>query len=586
MKRIAFIPVLILLLACKRETEPVVLSVGFSSDKPTTLESVICRATLVGGDRSDTTGYVYRWDWENDGVWDTRYSAVPYLTRTFAEPGEYTVKSEALPEDGEAITGTCLLQVTQGFSPPKASFRILPDSGNFKTVFIFDAGLTSDAEEESGLLTYSWDFDNDQVFDVVEKGKPVTTHQYPMEGIYKVNLLVTDTSGLWGRVQKVAIVNLLDTCIVPVIRVVPEYPSDLDTVRFLADQSYYKGNPQMGLGYTWKRLGYPWSEVTPSPEFIWVYPPSGTHQVKLRVYSSESLRNETTVNLVISRGNRPPAAKVTKNMRFGNILSVFEFNAWTSTDPDNLPSELQARWDFEGDGTWDMPFSDEKKVRWVFDSPGVYQVTLEVMDPAGLRNAGTTDVHVSPYANPTSSFTDIRDEQPYGTVMIGNQWWMNENLKWIPKSHGIETGGAFSYDKKESNREVLGMLYHAGTIRTEYTGENESRNLCPRGWHLPSIEEWMELIHTVGPETAGTDLYYGGKSDFNLLLGGIYGYFEHKDIWTFYFDSIYKVGFFMTNSFPDSASTKIIKLERNATKIDTLSRSIEDYYSVRCVKDK
>ena len=219
------------MLACKREEVPVTLTLEFSSVKPTTIESTLCRARLAGPATLDTTGYVFRWDWESDGTWDTKYSAVPWIRKSFATPGDLNVKVEALTADGIALIATAQLKVIQGFSAPVPDFKFSPDSGNFRTVFTFNAALTRDAQETTSQLTYSWDFNNDQKFEVVEKGNPIATHTFSTDGKYKVNLLVTDTSKLWARVTKEVNVNRLDTLIVPAWQVTPDYPSDLDTVR-------------------------------------------------------------------------------------------------------------------------------------------------------------------------------------------------------------------------------------------------------------------------------------------------------------------------------------------------------------------
>jgi uncharacterized protein (TIGR02145 family) len=557
----------------------------FSVKQPNTVETFLFHAKLAGPANMDTSGFVYRWDWENDKVWDTRFSAIPAVHKLFREPGEFTVAVEARAENGDLFTATRQVQVVQGFSAPKPDFRISPDSGNFKTVFTFDAGSTMDAEEENNLLTYSWDFDNDQRFDLTVKGNPVATHQFGGEGLFKVNLMVTDTSRLWARISKEVTVNRTDTLIVPVIRITPEFPSDLDTVHVFAGDSYYTGVPGVPFRYSWRRQSGAWSEPTDNPEMIWTRPPKGINTVRLRVYDPENLYVETVFDLVVSRANRQPVARITRNMRFGNILSVFEFSAWTSSDPDNIPSELQARWDFEGDGIWDTSFGYEKKITRVFTEPGVYTVTLQVMDPGELTAVAHIDIRVSPFANPTSTLKDIRDEQVYGTVKIGNQWWMGENLRWDMKQDGFgDHYPTWCFNNNPAICDVTGRLYYAETVARNYTGETEQRNVCPRGWHLPDIDEWLELIREVGPETAGTALNYGGLSDFNILLGG-YGVYKHYGEFTeFEPDSLYKVAYFMT--MPDTFRINTLQYKRNDTRVQFREMTLEGYYSVRCVKDR
>jgi uncharacterized protein (TIGR02145 family) len=97
--------------------------------------------------------------------------------------------------------------------------------------------------------------------------------------------------------------------------------------------------------------------------------------------------------------------------------------------------------------------------------------------------------------------TDI-DGNVYHTVTIGTQVWMVENLKVTRFRNGdpIETTSPdtldisdedmpiyqWTYEGNESNASIYGRLY------TWYTIE-DSRGVCPAGWHVPTVEEWNTL---------------------------------------------------------------------------------------------
>lgn len=97
-----------------------------------------------------------------------------------------------------------------------------------------------------------------------------------------------------------------------------------------------------------------------------------------------------------------------------------------------------------------------------------------------------------------------KDGNHYNAVVIGNQIWLNKNLKTtkynngdaIPKVIGNTewknvTSGAYSwYDNEISNKEIYGGLYNWYTVNTG--------KLCPFGWHVPSILEWEQLVSYVG----------------------------------------------------------------------------------------
>jgi len=95
------------------------------------------------------------------------------------------------------------------------------------------------------------------------------------------------------------------------------------------------------------------------------------------------------------------------------------------------------------------------------------------------------------------TFTDPRDGRVYRTVKIGEQVWMAENLNYNAPDSKF-------YDNDPANGEKYGRLYNWETAKMA----------CPPGWHLPSIEEWDELVDFVGgKETAGK--YLKAKSGWN-----------------------------------------------------------------------
>ena len=121
-------------------------------------------------------------------------------------------------------------------------------------------------------------------------------------------------------------------------------------------------------------------------------------------------------------------------------------------------------------------------------------------------------------------FTDERDGQVYKTVKIGGQVWMAENLNYaytgVPFDNGNYTSDSTSwcYDNAPANCAKYGRLYtwaaamdSVGEWSTNGKGcglDNTCsvasagsatlvRGICPKGWHLPSNDEWKDLIVAV-----------------------------------------------------------------------------------------
>jgi uncharacterized protein (TIGR02145 family) len=132
------------------------------------------------------------------------------------------------------------------------------------------------------------------------------------------------------------------------------------------------------------------------------------------------------------------------------------------------------------------------------------------------------------------------DGNGYHSVQIGNQVWMAENLKVTHFQNGdrildassdsqwsTATGSAFCYYKNlTSNASTYGALYN-------FYAAADSRNVCPVGWHVPSIDEWITLFRLYGSEftadvrlrEAGTDHWIkdtgaDNSSGFSMLPGG------------------------------------------------------------------
>lgn len=157
---------------------------------------------------------------------------------------------------------------------------------------------------------------------------------------------------------------------------------------------------------------------------------------------------------------------------------------------------------------------------------GLHPATIYYVRAYATNSLGTT------YGNELSfestsygTFTDSRDGNSYKWILIGNQVWMAENLKYLPSVVGPATGSlttsyyyVYDYDgtdvneaKAKSNYDTYGVLYNwtaaMNGAASSITNPSGVKGVCPTGWHLPSHAEWTELINYLGgPIVAGGKL--------------------------------------------------------------------------------
>lgn len=200
------------------------------------------------------------------------------------------------------------------------------------------------------------------------------------------------------------------------------------------------------------------------------------------------------------------------------------------------------------------------------------------------------------------TLTDI-EGNVYGTVRIGKQWWMAENLKvlqysngdsipWVTKSQwkNIKTPAYCAYTNEDSIANIYGYLYNWWAVV-------DSRNIAPEGWHVPTDDEWKTLIHYLGgPDVAGGKLKEAGtahwespntgatnESGFCALPAGVRSRIDGS------FGGLHEIAYFWTSteSYDYGAWYRELHYHNTNTRCGELYRYISKRYgfSLRLVRD-
>lgn len=201
-----------------------------------------------------------------------------------------------------------------------------------------------------------------------------------------------------------------------------------------------------------------------------------------------------------------------------------------------------------------------------------------------------------------NTVTDI-DGNIYKTICIGNQVWMTENLRTkhyrngdlilttVPDTlnYSAETTPKyqFVYGGDEKNAVIYGRLY-------TYYAATDSRNICPKGWHPPTIEEFKILDDYLGGKNkaigklkaVGTEYWLSPNNDatnesgFNGLPGG---WRSAKGR----YGAIGKYGHWWCSNMQteEYAFRMFLSFDKSCYKNHLGSSDPQNAWSVRCVKD-
>lgn len=257
---------------------------------------------------------------------------------------------------------------------------------------------------------------------------------------------------------------------------------------------------------------------------------------------------------------------------------------------------------------WDSIANPSVKDNKTSDGNGIGSFTSNI---TGLKSntkyyvrAYATTAQGTSYGNEVYFVTDATDidGNVYKTIKIGNQVWMAENLKTTRYRNGdaipnvktgsewvsLKTGAYCFYENNTSYKSTYGNLYNFFAVY-------DSRNLAPKGWHIPHISEWKTLIDFLdGANAAGgkmkevggahwTDNYgqpAGGtnESGFTALPGG-----WCSDI----FNALGHYGFWWTSD-PNAQGSNMAwqySLRYESTIIELYEMQQNTGLAVRCIKD-
>ena len=162
---------------------------------------------------------------------------------------------------------------------------------------------------------------------------------------------------------------------------------------------------------------------------------------------------------------------------------------------------------------------------------------------------------------------DSRDGKKYRTVRMGEQIWMAENLNY-------NAAGSECYKNSLENCQKYGRFYTWSV----------AKNVCPSGYHLPSLDEWKILFESIGRFESGKILksktgWINGREstdDYGFSafpIGGSNGFEGEQACFWSYADYDNETAYYMV-------------LKNMSDMAYLLAADGKNKYSVRCLKNE
>lgn len=132
----------------------------------------------------------FRWDWTDDGIWDTEWLQNPMASHIYVENGSYIVALNVSDDDGGYDIDTAILTIGGSIpddnQPPTANFTFEPIDPLVNESIVF-TDLSNDSD--GTIVNWTWSFgDGNHSY----MQNPI--HSYMINGIYTITLTVEDNN--------------------------------------------------------------------------------------------------------------------------------------------------------------------------------------------------------------------------------------------------------------------------------------------------------------------------------------------------------------------------------------------------------
>ncbi|MGI6342001.1 MAG: PKD domain-containing protein [Bacteroidales bacterium] len=328
-------------------------------------------------------GNITEWLWNfgdpASGVNNT--STLQNPEHVYANGGQYNVELIVYNLNGCSDTIVKTITISEGAT---ADFFYTNNCKNDTSFFYIDSTATN----IQAIANYHWNFGDGGVASGAN-----TYHIYNESGTYVVVLTVTDTSGCITKVQKS--IDVYESPVSNFSHVTEVCTGNVVAFNDLSysNQGYIEtAEWDFGDGVT-LTLNHP--NIT---DVEHTYNQPGVYQVKLVVYSSLGCKSEKTSLITVNGINIEEIIYTgTCEGHYTEFSYVYTVSAGNSV--------VSQSWDFGDPASGTSNFSTLANPRRIYNTPGIYTVTLTVNTSKGCSTTTSYDIEV--YAEPDVDFTFI-----------------------------------------------------------------------------------------------------------------------------------------------------------------------------------
>lgn len=529
--------------------------------------------TFDTGGSSDPDGddLEFRWDWDNNGTWDTPWLPAQFWQRQWMSAYHGVIVLQARDGGGLTDTDTATIDV---YSPPVAEANG-PYSGAVGQAITFSGAGSYDPD--GSVTHYRWDWTNDGTWDTSWSTSSTATHAYTSSYHGLVKLQVKDNNGYTDDDTAP-----VDVSAPPVAEANGPYSGVVDEViEFDTVGSYDPDGEALEFRWDWDNNGSwdtPWL-----PARWWQRQWTSEYHgnVVLQARDEGGLTDTDTAWVDVGDGNEPPVADA--GGPYSGVPGQSTcFNASGSYDPDG--TIIGYRWDFNFDSTWDTGWEPSATKCHTYASEYHSYILVEVQDDQGARCTDAARVDITP--GPLAPVAEAGG--PYGGA-IGQEITFDASGSYDPNGDSLE----FRWDWDNNgtwDTPWLPALYWNRVYPSAYHGYAVLAARDPGGL-VDTDTAWVDVPITC-PPVADAGGPYTGTTEQNITVsaagshdpdgGNITGY-----RWDWTNDGTWDTGWLPSPSTshtyadPFQGNLKVeVKDDEGATAQDTASVTITVGYGV------